>query len=30
MSPDAENDTMKKYIAGKFTGSGGPTTQGFE
>jgi nitrate reductase alpha subunit len=30
MSPDAENDTMKKYLAGNFTGSGGPTTQGFE
>ena len=24
MSPDAENDTMKKYLSGNFTGSGGP------
>jgi nitrate reductase alpha subunit len=30
MSPDAENEAMKKYLAGNFTGSGGPTTQGFE
>jgi nitrate reductase alpha subunit len=30
MSPDAENDAMKKYLGGNFIGSGGPTTQGFE
>jgi nitrate reductase alpha subunit len=30
MSPDGEDDAMKKYLAGGFLGSGGPTTQGFE
>ena len=30
MSPDAENDAMKNYLAGKFTGKGEAAAQGFE
>jgi nitrate reductase alpha subunit len=30
MSPDAENDSMKKYLAGDFTGTGEARSQSLE